>query len=142
LPSGGQILGIVRGIPPVSCNSYDTCRSCRPPGDLAAASLLKWQVDTVLSETVMVLGFFCLKTKICLMSVFIDSVEVSSSGRLCQRTPLDDMPRDCWIGWYSVVCIRIFSNRLVSKVAWRSSVVCYHHGTRLTVHGEVRCNGE
>jgi hypothetical protein len=51
------------------------------------------------------------------MSVFIDSVEVSSFERLRQRTPLDDMPRDCWIRWYSVMRIHIFSNRLVLEVA-------------------------
>jgi hypothetical protein len=31
-----------------------------------------------------------------------------------------------------------FSDHLVSKGAWRRSVICCHHGARLTVHGEVR----
>jgi hypothetical protein len=87
----------------------------------------------------MVLGFLLLQDDDLLMRAVIDPVGVLSSGRLRRRTPLGDMPGDCWIGWYSVVHIHIFSDRLGSEGAWRSSVVCCHHGTRLTVDDEVRC---
>jgi hypothetical protein len=38
-------------------------------------------------------------TKISLMIVFIDLVEVLSFGRLHQRYPMDDMPGDCRFRW-------------------------------------------
>ena len=42
------------------------------------------------------------RTKICLTPVLFDLAGVSGSGRLRRRSRMDVMPRDCWIGWYSV----------------------------------------
>jgi hypothetical protein len=41
------------------------------------------------------------------------------------------MPGDCWLGWDSVVRTIVFSDRLVSEGAWRSSIICCHYETRL-----------
>jgi hypothetical protein len=41
------------------------------------------------------------------------------------------MPKDCWIKWDLVVCIRVFSDRSILKGALRSFDVNCHHGTRL-----------
>jgi hypothetical protein len=56
----------------------------------------------------MVLGFLSRQDKDRLIPAIIDPVEVSSSERLHQQTPLRDMPRDCWIEWYSVVNTHVF----------------------------------
>jgi hypothetical protein len=41
------------------------------------------------------------------------------------------MPKDCWIEWDLVMCIRVFSDRLILEGALRSSDVNCYHGTRL-----------
>jgi hypothetical protein len=43
------------------------------------------------------------------MTVPIDLAAVLGSRRLRRRTPLDDMPGDCLIGWYSVMCTHVFT---------------------------------
>jgi hypothetical protein len=43
-----------------------------------------------------------------LKHTFFDLVRVLISGRLYRRTPMDDMPRDCWMGWYSVGWNHVF----------------------------------
>jgi hypothetical protein len=75
---------------------------------------------------------------ICLMPALFDLAGVSSSGRLRLRTPL------------GISCIEIasrmgfgrahnvFLDRFVSEGRWRSFAICFHHGTRLTVHADVR----
>jgi hypothetical protein len=50
--------------------------------------------------------------------------------RLCWRTPLFASCLEI-AGSYSVMVIHVFSDHLVSEEALRSSIVCFHHRTRL-----------
>jgi hypothetical protein len=78
---------------------------------------------------------------ICRMAIPNDLAGVLCSGRLRRRTLLGNMPGDCW-PFGSNSCVPIFfSDRLVSDGARLSFVICCHHGTHLTIHGEVRSNG-
>ena len=51
---------------------------------------------------VVVLGFFFRQDEDLSESVLFDLGGVSGFGRLRRRSRMDVMPRDCWIGWYSV----------------------------------------
>jgi hypothetical protein len=67
----------------------------------------------------------------------LNFVDVSSLRRLRRRTPLGDMPRDWWIGWYSAGHTQIFPDRLVSRERGEAKFYVAIVG-RLTVHGEFR----
>jgi hypothetical protein len=45
---------------------------------------------------------------------------------------MDDMPGDCRIRWVFVARNHVFSDRLVSEGAMRSSADYFHHGTYLS----------
>jgi hypothetical protein len=78
------------------------------------------------------------KMKICLLHVFSDLAGVSSSGRLRWQTPLSEYCLEiAGSGGIRSCAPMFFSGRLVSEGAWRSSVVCCLHVTRLTVYGDV-----